>query len=193
MYREQDAWFAAIRSRLLRRADILNRRRVLDLGTGTGETLCELRRRTRGEVVGVDRDAGVLALAGEGCVVAEASELPFANGAFDLVFTQMFFLWAAPLDTVVAEIRRVLQPGAPLIVCAEPDYGGRMEYPRPDPALDAVQRELVSQGADLEIARKLPARLAKAGFRVDGGTHPAGVCDDGGRFQFLPYFWYFVQ
>ena len=64
------------------------------------------------------------------CPSAPAERLPFADGAFDLVFCQFALLW---LDAAAAvgEVRRVLSPGG-VLAAIEPDYGGMIEHPRGD-------------------------------------------------------------
>jgi len=207
MYRRQAAWFAGERSRLLRRVHIAAKRRVLDLGAGTGEVLPELARRAGGPVVGLDRDAVVLRRASAAAPVAagEAVALPFGSGVFDLVFTQMFFLWAAPLEAVIRDIHRVLAPGGHLIACAEPDYGGAIAYPDVAAGIGAFVEGLRREGADPCVARKLGCALREAGFSAVCGVHPARPLEAGRSdspfaapellpfpqapaFLFIPYF-----
>jgi len=205
IYRRQAAWFAGERSRLLRKVNIASKRRVLDLGAGTGETLCELDRRARGFAVGVDSEIGTLRLAAGRRVAGQAESLPFQNATFDLVFTQMFFLWARPLKEILAELRRVLAPGGHLIAAAEPDYSGAVEHPTEHGQMGRLAETLAADGADIEIGRKLGGELMRAGFRVACGVHPARPLEsalpdsifavpelveltDGLEFLFLPYF-----
>ncbi|MGD1002380.1 MAG: methyltransferase domain-containing protein [Candidatus Brocadiia bacterium] len=222
-YRRQAAWFYGVRSNLLRRVAIEGKRRVLDLGCGTGAVIEELARRCKGQVVGLDIEAAPLNLhpgrfAASDRVIAAGGALPFPDASFDLVFTQMLFLWAAEPGALVREIARVLEPGCELIAAAEPDFGGRIEYPeasRLGPRMSAALRAL---GADPEIARKLPEILSREGFHVDMGVHPSLFQPDelsaaseeerkflasvedravekrpAATFLFMPYFWFLAR
>jgi malonyl-CoA O-methyltransferase len=45
------------------------------------------------------------------CVCADAERLPFEDGAFDLVFSNLMLQWCVDIDVTFAELQRVLQPG----------------------------------------------------------------------------------
>ena len=131
-YERQSRWFYGIRSNLLRRVAIHAKKHVLDLGCGTGVVTPELKRRAAGMVVRCDYDAEALRYmpsAETPGTAAEAATLPFPDRTFDLVFTQMFFMWVREVAGALSEISRVLQPGGHLVAAAEPDYGGRIEHP----------------------------------------------------------------
>ncbi len=103
--------------------------RVLDVGAGTG-ILTEkmLVRYPKAQVVAVDLSEAMLRwahrklkarggllqkLRGQ-CpaqlVAADAYQLPFADGAFDLVVSNLMLQWCDDLDAVLREFRRVLCP-----------------------------------------------------------------------------------
>jgi len=234
-YLRQSRWFYGIRSRLLRKVGIGKKRRVLELGCGTGACTPELRRRCGGTVLSVDiSSCGGTVLSvdisseairyvsdssgGENTVVADGGDLPFEERAFDLVFTQMFFLWVQHPPSVLDEVRRVLRAGCELIIAAEPDYDGCLADPpeaNPGPRLADALRKM---GADPCVGRTLSAALSEARFDLEMGVHPslfqpeelraswekevAFIRSLGGQppdvdspptFLFIPYFWFLAR
>jgi SAM-dependent methyltransferase len=222
-YRRQAVWFYGVRANLLRRVAIEGKQRVLDLGCGTGAVIEELARRCKGQVVGLDIEALPLNLhperfASAQRVFASGGALPFPNASFDLVFSQMLFLWVPDPAALVREVARVLQPGCELVAAAEPDFGGRIEYPEASRLGPRMSASLRALGADPEIARKLPEVFSHAGFHVDMGVHPSLFQPDelsaaweeerkflasvedravekcpAATFLFMPYFWFLAR
>jgi SAM-dependent methyltransferase len=89
---------------------------ILDLGCGDGSHLSRLA--TGGRVVGMDLSvAGMAGAQGSALLVAAAGErLPFPDGSFDLVYVSHVLHHAADHRAVLREIRRVLAPGAALLL-----------------------------------------------------------------------------
>lgn len=87
--------------------------RVLDVGTGTGGTLDEARRRVGpgGMAVGVDFTPAMLARARGLRVLGDALRLPFPAGAFDAVVSSFVLRDVADQRTSLAEMARVARPG----------------------------------------------------------------------------------
>lgn len=98
--------------------------RVLDVGAGDGAFAVEAARRGA-LVTGVDPDPAMLTAAavrasamgvdlqlGDG----RAEQLPFADGAFDLVFAITVLCFVADADAAVREMARVLRPGGRLVL-----------------------------------------------------------------------------
>ncbi len=169
LIREQAAWLAPARSWLLQRANIEQRRSLLDLGCGFGVVSQELARLSGGRVVALDHSLPALlksqdALQNAPPTCANAARLPFADASFDLVFCQLALLWM-PLEPTLAEVRRVMQPGG-VLLAIEPDYGGMIEHPPELTTREMWMAGLARAGADPLVGRKLPGLLAGHGFDV---------------------------
>jgi SAM-dependent methyltransferase len=104
--------------RLVTAARIQPRERVLDVACGTGVLTREAAHRVgrHGSVVGLDIDAGMLAVAarqshGTTWCRASAVSLPYANGSFDAVVCQFGLMFFPDRRAALREIWRVLAPG----------------------------------------------------------------------------------
>jgi SAM-dependent methyltransferase len=182
----QSDWLADARSRLLRNAEIAKRKRVLDLGSGYGFVIPELRRRCSGRIVGLDRSLQALStyIANIPVVCAEAARLPFLNYTFDLIFSQNVMLWAKRTTEVVREVHRVLSHDGSWVML-EPDFGGLIEYPPEVETVDLWLTALHRAGADPFIGRKLPPMLNAAGYMVRVELLPRLFSSRSERFDFL--------
>jgi len=160
-------WLAGPRGRLLRRAQIGLRRRVLEVGCGHGHVTAELARRCPGEVIALDRDTSPARAAGvvARLVQADARELALPSASCDLVFFQNVLLWVDPAETAISEAARVLRPGGYLLA-VEPDFGGMLEHPSEVALRDVWLRALAEADADPEVGRKLPGLCERAGLDV---------------------------
>ena len=90
-------------------------RATLDVGCGEGRVGAELVRRGH-RVTGVDASRRMVELARElhDAVVADATELPFDDGEFDLVVAYMSLMNMDDVDGAVREMGRVLEAGGRL-------------------------------------------------------------------------------
>lgn len=154
--------------------------RVLDVGCGTGEALLPLAQQVgpRGQVVGVDRSATMIAEARRRhtatglpvtFLVGDAHHLAFASATFDRCRTERTLLHLADPTQALAELVRVVRPGGHVVVF---DFDWDMTFfDHPDKQLT---RHLVQGCSDLVhqgwIGRQLP-RL----FRTVGLVEVASV------------------
>jgi SAM-dependent methyltransferase len=172
----QAGWTRATRTWLYQQAGLAQARAVLEVGCGTGVVAGELAHLSSARVLGLDVDAGVLALArrregGVTCVQGDAHALPFPDGSFDVVVCHYLLLWLADPAQGVREMARVVRPAGAVLVCAEPDYGGRVDHPAEMVGLGRLQAEaLRRQGADPELGRRLGELCAAAGLRATVGV-----------------------
>ncbi|MDR1294596.1 MAG: methyltransferase domain-containing protein [Bifidobacteriaceae bacterium] len=161
---------------------------VLDVGSGPGTITRDLARLVApGRVVGVDRDPGVVALAGAAAAVsgddavastgddaapsvafqvADAYELPFDDGEFDIVHAHQVLQHLSDPVAALGEMARVTRPGG-LVAARDSDYGALTWYP-PSRGLDlwrtiytAVAR---ANDAEPDAGRHLLAWAHAAGF-----------------------------
>ena len=111
--------------------------RGLEIGAGTGYFGLNLLRGgvvdelvatdiSPGMLTTLERSAAELGLAVR-TVPTEASNLPFPDESFDLVFGHAVLHHLPDLDRAFAELERVLRPGGALAFCGEPSrYGDRL-------------------------------------------------------------------
>jgi SAM-dependent methyltransferase len=121
--RERPGWDAEV-AEVVRVLSALEPARVLDVACGTGF----LTRHLRGDVVGLDQSETMVAIAaqrlpGGRAVHGDAVPLPFADGAFDRVFTANFYghLVAPEREPFLAEARRVAPSLVVLDAALQPD------------------------------------------------------------------------
>ncbi len=108
-------------------ADLAAGDRALDVCTGTGDLALELAARTtaKGQVVGLDVSPEMLERAREKASargddvrfeVGDATDLPYADDAFDAVTVAFGVRNLASLDRGLAEMARVVRPGGRMVV-----------------------------------------------------------------------------
>ncbi len=158
---------------LFKQAGLACANRFLEIGCGTGAVLADLPadKPERAGVFGIDIDRSALTQAALHVPQAifsgaDAVNLPFKDAVFDLVFCHFLLLWVKdPLDAL-QEMRRVTRPGGAVLALAEPDFGGRIDYPPVLADLGRWQAEsLRCQGADPLMGRKLVGIFHRAGLR----------------------------
>jgi SAM-dependent methyltransferase len=176
-FARQADWTRATRAHLYRRANLLRAERVLDVGSGTGVVTEEVATRTHGQVIGVDLDPemGAFAQGRDGQAeyhIGDAHDLPFRDDCFEVTACHFLLLWCRNPALAAREMVRVTRPGGAVLVCAEPDYGGRLDHP--DLPIGRWQaKALRSEGADPFMGRKLRELFALPGVQsADVGVIP---------------------
>jgi cyclopropane-fatty-acyl-phospholipid synthase len=98
------------RHRLYEKVDLKNKRRILDVGCGTGAVTMDIALLTKGEVIGIDIDGEKLQRAerllsdinNTKVMKANVLDLPFENETFDIVMCEILPAingWASYVDT----------------------------------------------------------------------------------------------
>jgi SAM-dependent methyltransferase len=148
--------------------------KVLDCGCGPGAISVGLAEAVgpAGHVTGIDFGESQIEVAKTRATpnlrfrVASIYELPFEDGAFDLVFSHALFEHLADPVRGVAEIRRVLRPGGVAGLCS-PDWGGFILSPTDDQVESAIARYRMLQeknGGQTQAGRHLGSWLAAGGL-----------------------------
>ncbi|HBX70605.1 MAG TPA: hypothetical protein DEH25_14790 [Chloroflexi bacterium] len=176
-YQQQTHWTKDIRRYLYDLSGLSTAKRVLDVGCGTGALLEELDKNAGettlgfdGDLYGIDISANNISYANSSGVVTnlilgDALSLPFAEGSFDITLCHFFLLWITHPEIALAEMVRVTRPSGAILAIAEPDYGGRIDYPLELNKLGKWQVEsLRKSGADPYIGRRLREIFIQAGL-----------------------------
>jgi SAM-dependent methyltransferase len=157
-------WFRGRRAvlwALMRRAGLPEGSRVLDAGCGTGRNLAEFG--ALGTAQGVDPSPAAIEFCRRrgltGVTAAGIEELPFEDGAFDLILATDVLEHVERDDLAAAELRRVAAPGAVLVVTV-PAY--RWLWSQHDDSHHHLRRY---------TAPALRSRLAAAGWRAEVLTY----------------------
>lgn len=168
----------AFKKVLLDQSRLESARRVLDLACGTGTLTVMIKRASpEAEVVGIDGDPKILRIAeskakrsGTKISFKEGMsfDLPFPDGAFDLVFSSLFFhhLTRENKLKTLREVFRVLTPEGELQIA---DWGHPANF-----AMKIASRAIMmldgSETTGDNFDGLLPSLITETGFREVGET-----------------------
>ncbi len=176
-FRQQAGWTGQLRRYLLDQLKIDGSLRLLEAGCGTGAVLAEIEGDAASGLYGLDINPNHLLLAGQHAprahlTAGDVCRLPYAAGAFDAVICHYLLLWVYDPRQAVTEMARVVRPGGAVLLMAEPDYGGRIDYPHELAVLGEWQIEsLRIQGANPLIGRRLAGLLSQVGLsQIESGV-----------------------
>ena len=172
----QAKWTRGIRNHLYRRCGLLGRKKILEVGCGTGEITIELRERTNGELFSLDIKDDMLSIASRNLqkyeddinwIQGNILQLPFENESFDLIIIGFVLMWLDSALDGIKELVRVLAPEGILLLYGEPDYTAQIIYPPNDELNSLLIKTLKTEGAQADIGRKLKALLVQAGLKAE--------------------------
>lgn len=198
-YEKNGAFVHGLADGVLEWLDAQPGERILDLGCGDGQ-LTERLAATGASVVGVDASAEMLAAARSRGIDARegsAESLPFADGAFDAVFSNAVLHWVRDQEAMMAQVRRVLRPGGRFVaemgghgniaairvalaaVLDRHGCGGREEGVNYFPTAESYERRLGRHGFHVERMALIPrpTPLAQGGMEGWLRTFRRGVLD----------------
>ena len=169
-YQQQAEWTHNIREYIYNQTSLITAQKILDVGCGTGVLENELSSLTSSNIYALDIDSQAIKYAKVNAphsvyIAGNSSELPYCSGIFDITLCHFLLLWVGDAAQAVKEMARVTRPKGFVLALAEPDYGGRIDYPSDLLELGKWQTEsLVDQGANPFIGRELRAIFSKAGL-----------------------------
>ncbi len=169
-YQQQAGWTAALRRHLFERIGLQPHHHTLEVGCGTGAVTADLAASQGKSSYGLDLSLEYLQIARREdptshYLCADANAIPLPSASFDVVYCHMFLLWIAHPAALLAELMRVIRPGGWLLALAEPDYGGRVDFPGALSELGRLQTESLSrQGAFPNRGRELAHLFLTAGL-----------------------------
>lgn len=147
--------------------DLDTRERILDVGCGTGELTRVLARESPADVLGVDADPSLLAVARDHVpvVAGDATRLPIREDAADLVVCQALLINLPDPGAAIAEFARV---SSDLVAAIEPDNGAVTveSTVEREPALErrARRRYIEGVGTDVTLGSEVADRFEAAGL-----------------------------
>lgn len=170
-FQQQSRWTQDLRNYLYKQIDFSKINQILDVGCGTGALLPELSTHSAGRLYGLDININHLKFAAKissptQLVCSDGHEMPFSDSSFDLTLCHFLLLWVQRAAQVLTEMIRVTKPRGYVMALAEPDYGGRIDFP-PELSIlgDWQQDSLREQGADPKMGRKLRGLFSKSGLK----------------------------
>ena len=167
----QAGWTNSLRRYLFNRLALRPSDRILEPGCGTGAVLQSIRDYTQSEPIGLDINWAYLRFSRQqlpttGLTAGDVLQLPFASRSFAAVYCHFLLLWLSDPAAALSEMMRVTRQGGAVLALAEPDYGGRIDYPEALAGLGNLQAiGLQHQGADPELGRRLPELFNEAGLK----------------------------
>jgi SAM-dependent methyltransferase len=174
--------FAPYAADLAERAASHEPRHVLELAAGTGALTRVLVERLDADVVATDLNEGMVVVGGRNVPGAtwrraDAMDLPFDDGSFDLVVCQFGVMFFPDKRAAFAEVRRVLEPGGRFLfstwgTVAENDYAGALSRALDQLFPDDTPRFLTTVPHGYHDPEVIVADLEAAGFR---GVHHVAV------------------
>lgn len=146
---------------------------ILEAGCGTGAVISTLHTQLKNQkanIHGVDIHRPFLHFAHHhhGAIQyanGDVYKLPYQDNCFDITICHFLLLWLEEPVEGLAEMRRVTRTGGLVAALAEPDYGGRIDYPEALQEVGRLQaKALLDQGANPNMGRKLGALFHQTGF-----------------------------
>ncbi len=182
LYEDQMEWTVSTRKQLYRKMNLFHAGQILEVGSGTGAVLREIQIiNPRAKLVGIDWNLIALNYSQRESlhphiIQGKGEFLPFPSNSFDITLCHYFLMWVKNPQTILKEMRRVTSDGGWIACLAEPDYGGRLDYPASDMWDELLLGSLSAH--DPFIGRKLRAIFFQAGLKAEVGLQSTVLSPD---------------
>jgi len=139
---------------------------LLDVGCGTGYLTVRLKDHfSQSKIIGLDFSPGMLEVAarkhdGIAWVLADGNNLPFSDGRFDILVSNLAYQWAGDLSRAFSQARRVLAPNG-VLACTLFGYNTCQELFQ---SLDEAKAQAL-QFTRLPDGSQVREALAASGFK----------------------------
>ena len=169
-YLQQARWTGSLRQYLYQKAGLQLASCVLEVGCGTGAVLKDFIEKDNLSIQGLDISSAHLELAkytvpGAILSLGDGHFLPYQTAVFDIAICHFLLLWVKDPVAVVKEMVRVVKQQGAVLILAEPDYGGRVDFPFELVRMGELQSEaLKRQGAAPYIGRQIAKILKDSGL-----------------------------
>jgi len=166
----QAQWTRALRLYFFELLNIQQMEKILDMGCGTGALLPDLQSLSPADIFGSDILEEHLLVAQQTCLEcnltsADVHQLPYPDNIYDMVLSHYFLMWVGNPAKALEEMIRITKPGGYIVAFAEPDYGGRIDFPPEFFNMGEYQISgLLKAGADPRMGRKLPSLFLESGL-----------------------------
>jgi len=166
----QAQWTRALRLYFFELLNIQQMEKILDMGCGTGALLPDLQSLSPADIFGSDILEEHLLVAQQTCPEcnlnsADVHHLPYPDNIYDMVLSHYFLMWVGNPAKALEEMIRITKPGGYIVAFAEPDYGGRIDFPPEFFNMGEYQISgLLKAGADPKMGRKLPSLFLDSGL-----------------------------
>lgn len=163
------------RYNLYEKVDLKTRKKILDVGCGTGAITADIASLTTGHITAIDINRSRLEKARTTAslpfirfVMADVMDLPFKDEVFDLVVFSVVLLYVKDKQRAVNEMARVTEKDGVVLATMEPDHSGWLNYPE-NRLAPLFVKDLEEMGADTCMGRKLKYFFGKSGLKTEIG------------------------
>jgi len=124
--------------------------------------------------------------------IADANKLPYEDNFFDMTYCSYLLLWIESPINVIEEMVRVTKSNGYVVALAEPDYGGKIDYPEFG-LKELISKSLVKAGANPNMGRQLGMLFEKVGLKFELGIESIPWNNEKCKQAFEQEWWFLAK